>query len=324
LATSLLPATVRQQMDHWHPRTITGGNLLGNPAFACLPWDERTLLGEHFAMATIASLPLLARMQAEAAGPVAADALPSRMFATLSPGAAFAQRNGLRAAAVLSGPSWERLLQRLPPGAATFVDAAATPTAYEASSRAGGHRFTMLLAHGEPAADGEPPSLGLTPDAQHEHGTLTSTDIRAARHRGLVVIAACNAARGPVRMGDDDVADSLAGAFLFAGADGIVASAAPLRASMYLEASAGLLEALADGATQAEALRRGRLQAGGADPAQRYRAAQLELIGLGTLPLVLPPARAPWWLWVLVLAALAALAAAVTSGWRSSARHLSG
>lgn len=307
LADSLLPATVRQEMQRWRHLTITGGNLLGNPAFACLPWDGDTLLGERFAMATNASLPLLVRMQAEADAPVASEALSARLFATLSPSVAFASRNGLGAAAVMSGPSWERLLQQLPPGAPTFVDAAATAAAYDASSHAGTHRFTLLLAHGEQATDGEPATLGLTPDPRHEEGTLSSTTIRGTPERGLVMIAACYAARGPVRMGDDDVADSLAGAFLFAGAHGIVASAAPLRASMYMDAGAGLLEALAGGATQAEALRRGRLQAGGDDVAQRYRAAQIDMVGLGTMVLVQPPGGSAWWLWPLGVVLVGAL-----------------
>lgn len=299
LADRLLPPTVRQQMEHWRHVTITGGNLLGNPAFACLPWDEHTLLGEHFAIATISSLPLLARMQAEADAPVAAGALQARLFATLSPGPAFAERNRLGSGASMSGPSWERLLRQLPPGAVTLVDAAATPAAYETSSRASGHRFTLLVAHGEPASDGRPAALGLTPDPQHREGTLTPAEVRGVSERGLVMLAACHAARGPVRMGDDDVADSLAGAFVCAGATGVVASAAPLRANMYLDVAAGMLEALAEGATQAEALRRARLQTGAADLAQRYRAAQIELIGLGTYAPVQPPARSAWWLWLI-------------------------
>jgi hypothetical protein len=59
------------------------------------------------------------------------------------------------------------------------------------------------------------------PDARHPDGALTPPRIAAVQLRGLVVLAACHAARGPLRMGDDDVAESLAGAFLGAGADAV-------------------------------------------------------------------------------------------------------
>ncbi len=318
LADALLPAQLRQRMRGWRHVVITGGNLLGNPPFACLPWDERTLLGERFGVARIASLPLLERLHADASATAAAAALPARLVATLTPTAEFAGRNALGAPVALAGARWQRLLDELPAGSTCAVDRDATPAAVLADGPA---RLTIVLAHGEQPSLGAEPALGLAADPRHRDGALTAADVRSSRQRGVVVIAACHASRGPLRMGDDDAADSLADAFLVAGATAVVASAAPLRASLHLDAAAALLHALTAGANPAEALRRARVAIGGSDDAQRYRAAQLELLGVGTVPLVEAPAemplRAAWW-WVLAASVLVAGAAVARSRRRGS------
>ena len=294
LATALLPPAVRQLMANWTHLTITGGNLLGAPAFGCLPWDDGTLLGERFALATIGSLPLLARLQESAPPP--ADDLPCRVVATLSPAADFAARNDIQERLLLAGDRWQRLLAALPPDTNLHVDGDATVAAYLAADAARADRLAVLLAHGEPPAVDRAPALGLAPDARHPDGALTPPRIAAVQLRGLVVLAACHAARGPLRMGDDDVAESLAGAFLGAGADAVVASPAPLRLGMHLAASAAVVQSVRAGIDAAEALRLARVQLAAGGQVERYRAAQLEVTGLGALALA-PPRPAggiPW------------------------------
>lgn len=296
LATVLLPGPVRALMANWTHLTITGGSLLGAPAFGCLPWDERTLLGERFALATVGSLPLLARLQQDAPAP--AEELPCCVLATLLPGSEFADRNGIRERMPLAGDRWQQLRTALPPGASLHVDGAATVTAFDAAVAVRSPRLSVLLAHGEQPLVDRVPALGLAPDALHPDGALTPARIVACRLRGLVLLAACHASRGPLRMGDDDVAESLAGACFAAGADAVVASPAPLRLSLHLVASASLVQDVRNGVDAAEALRRARRCVGGDDPVERYRAGQLELTGLGALVLVSKrsSSQVAWWL----------------------------
>jgi CHAT domain len=310
LAETLLPPAVRELMANWSHVTITGGNLLGSPVFGCLPWDGDTLLGERFALATIGSLPLLVRLQEQAPDPT--GHLYSTVVATLQPAPAFAERNSIGERLPLAGDRWQRLCAALPRGAQLLVDDAATVDAFLARATAAPARLSLLLAHGEQPLVDEPPALGLAPDDNHPDGALTPARIRAAGARGLVVLAACHAARGPQRMGDDDVADSLAGAFLFAGASAVVASPAPLRLSMHLETASALIAASVAGIEIAEAMRLARKQVGGSDWVQRYRAAQIELTGLGTAVLAPVAARSAPWLWF----GGAALLGAVLLLWR--------
>ena len=207
----------------------------------------------------------------------------------------------------LAGDQWQRLRAALPPGAELLVDDAATVEAFTARASAEPTTVSLLLAHGEQPLADQPPALGFAPDQHHPDGALTPARIRATGARGLVVLAACHAARGPLRMGDDDVAESLAGAFLFAGASSVVASPAPLRLSMHLEAAAALLAATAAGTEVAEALRLARRQVGGSDWVLRYRAAQIELTGLGTAVLAPVAARGAPWVWIGGAALLGAL-----------------
>ena len=308
LARNLLPTSVRVRMERWDHLVVTGANLLGSPPLPCLPWDDDALLGERFALATTASLPLLVRLHAEAGAPVPAAALPVRVFATLSPAAAFAARNELGPPDELAGPRWDRLLGLLPSASVT-AGAGATVSAYEAGASCA-PRLTFLLAHGEAPSAESPAALGLSPDKAHEDGLLTPAVVRSVRQHGVHVISSCHGARGRVRMGDDDGAESLADALLFAGATAVVASPAQLRASLHLDADAEFATALLGGVTPAEALRRARVAAAGGDPVQRYRAAQLELIGLGTVPIVSAPAPSAAWPWL--VAALVAAAIVIT------------
>jgi hypothetical protein len=115
-------------------------------------------------------------------------------------------------------------------------------------------------------------------------------------------------------MGDDDVAESLAGAFLGAGADAVVASPAPLRLGMHLAASAAVVQSVRAGIDAAEALRLARVQLAAGGQVERYRAAQLEVTGLGALALA-PPRPAggiPWGL----AAGVAAVAVLLGVSWR--------
>ncbi len=317
LANSLLPAAVRDILATWQNVTITGGSLLGNPCFECLEWHPDTLLGERFGIASTASLPLLAALRRTTAGPAAAGTLSARLYATLAPAAEFAARNGIAAGGALTGSRWERLAAGLPDDAERCVGPAATLGAWLLGCQAR-RDLTVLLGHGEQPFDDSPPAIGMTPDDVHPDGLLTPARITATAQHGLVVVAACLAARGPGRMGDDDVAATLAGAFLFAGAQAVIASPAPLRLSMHLDVAAELVAALDAGCDVAQALRRARVAAAAGDRAQAYRAAQIGLVGWGAAPLVVAPPR-PFSTWFLVAVVAISTALLVLVG-RSSRR----
>jgi CHAT domain-containing protein len=311
LAEALLPDDIRELAASWDHLTIAGGNLLGSPPFACLPWQDDRLLGERFALTTIASVPLLAALERDAPALVAGGSLSARLFATLAPARDFAERNHLGPPVPLAGADWRRLQDSMPRRTAAFVDGAATPAAFAATSPGG--VLTVVVAHGEHPVGEAPSTLGLTADDEHADGALTVDEIRLLRQHGCVVVAACHGSRGRVRVGDDDVADSIAGAFLVSGATAVVASGAPLRASLHLAVCGELVRAIATGATPAEALRRARLVVGGGDPAQRLRVGQIDVYGLGSAALVATAAHSSKW-WRVALGVIAAVALITAAG----------
>ncbi|MBX3463754.1 MAG: CHAT domain-containing protein [Planctomycetes bacterium] len=323
VATLLLPAGVRRLAERWLHLTITGGNLLGGLAFGCLRWDAEQLLGERFALATSASLPLLVALRRADATATAAEAPSARLFATLEPSAAFRDRNRLETGGELDGGRWGRLLAALPAATERRVGAAATVGDWQRDASQHRRRLSVLLAHGELAVGDRPPALALAPDADHPEGLLTPVEVAASPHAGLVWLATCHGARGPARMGDDDVAASLAGAFLAAGATAVVASPAPLRASVHLDLAALAVAALCDGRPVAEALRQARVTAAAGDRLRAFLMGQVEVTGWGGHTLAEPPPQRSW-LFLVGLGLLSLTAGCVARRRRSNLRSAPG
>lgn len=112
------------------------------------------------------------------------------------------------------------------PGAEIRLGEAASPAALLAQPAA---RLLHVAAHGLVGRTSEEfPRLALAPDAEHPTGLLSAVEIAAADLRGVhvAVLAACNSSRGPV--GANEVPLSLAAAFLFAGAEHVLASVRPI------------------------------------------------------------------------------------------------
>lgn len=307
LAADLLATPLLRRLDAWHHVTITGAGLLHDLPFEALELEDGALLGERFAVTTSASLPLLARL-AESA-PDALAAPTCRLVATLCPSRAFAERNDVQAMTQLSGPSWQRLLDLVPPGSELLVDGAATPSAFAAACRAHAVDVTVVVAHGQRATGNESPTLGLADDPAHAGGLLTPAAIAALPQSGVVILDACHGARGTERVGDDDGAGSLAGAFLRGGAATVIASPASVLLNTSLSFTSELLGALAQGVDVAEAARRARLRVAGGDRLIAYRLAQIGVSGLGTRTVARPAnpiLRAA--LWMLAAALVTAVA----------------
>ena len=287
LRERLLPEPLLERLSSWRGVTITGASLLGGAPLECLPLRDDRLLGERLAVATIGSLPLFVQLRRNGSAELTDAGGNVRLLASLTPGAAFAARNESPAATDVA-PFLAPLLDRLSPADAVLLDTNATVAAWRHTAAAA-HAVTMLLAHGERPLDGMPPALALTPDEAHADGLLTPADVQAAHQRGLVVLAACESASGPLRMGDDDVAASLAGSFLLAGANAVIASTGPQRLSLSIDLLAALLDELRRGPCAAEALRRARV-ALATNALRRWSLAQTTLVGCGELPVRLPPA----------------------------------
>jgi len=279
LGELLLPPPTLARLLPWRGLTITGNSLLGEAPLECLQLPDGRLLGERVAVATIGSLPLLAHLRHDQRATAAGDSESAVcLLASTMPGADFALRNGI-VAAVPMQRELRPVLDRLPEGADVHLDGAATVSAWQrACARQVG--LMVLMAHGESPHAGRQPALGLTPDTDHPYGVLTPTQVLATRQRGLVVIAACDSASGSLRMGDDEVSNSLAGAFLQAGAQSVIASTAPQRLRMSVAGLAALIGALQDGHPAAEALRRARVEAVD-DRALRLQLAQMTMVGDG-------------------------------------------
>lgn len=302
LVDTLVPAAARELARPWDHLTVTGANLLGGLSFGCLPWTEEQLLGERFALVATASLPLLIALGRTAAPPVRDTSFDVRVFATLQPGAEFARRNAIEPGTRLDEVGWQAVAAELPMRGEQRVGAAASVGAWLRGSRRRTEGLSILFAHGEPPVDDQPPALGLAPDQEYDDGLLTPAVVAAAPQRGVFVLAACEAARGPVRMGDDDVAASMAGAFLGAGATAVVASRASLRASIYLDLTRHLLVELRKTCTLAEAVRRARLAAAEGDAARALLLGQIDCIGWDHAMVSARPRR--WWPWLVLVGGL--------------------
>lgn len=320
LAELLLPAEVLDRLTRWQQVTVSGGALLGGLPIECLRLPDGRWFGEAFAVTQMDSMPL-ALLLCNAAQAGAKTQPPTvACLATLDPGVEFATRNGivLGSSIVLGngglGDLLDGLLDRVPEQSRVFVGTLASPTAFRQSA---GADLTVLLAHGQPPQPDSMPALGLSADAEHPAGTLAPEQILATSQRGVVVLSACYAARGPLRRGDDDVTASLAGAFLAAGAVAVVGSEAPLGLALHVDLATGLVDQLLDGVHVAEAMRRARVATAAGDDLRSLRAGQVSVFGCGRAVVGSFRRSHDAWHWPL----LAALGAAVALGSIAVARR---
>jgi len=159
---------------------------------------------------------------------------------------------------------------------------AATRTALLGSKELlAGARVLQFLAHGTRLAERESTAaLVLNADGEGA-ATFTAEDAASLRFGGLVILTACAAGRGPLRVGDDRQVN-LGGAFLEAGASCVVLARFPIEYQATLALMERFHAQLAAGASPAEALRSARASLGGAPEA--LRAAAFEVLGLGFEP----------------------------------------
>lgn len=276
----LFPAAVQQRMSAWSHVYFVGAEALGHPPLEVLPLG-RGQFGTELAMGYLPSIPLGVLLAERAAA-------PGRDLAVLAgPPAVDADVSGLdfgaetwRAFAYPFGG--ERLVLH------DGVDATQARLAGEDWSQAGA---LNVFCHG--AYDGErllPAGLVL-PGESSFMGWEALSELRVPP---LVVLSACGGARGPERLGEDGTSH-LGGAFLAAGASGVLVARGDLEVQSTLRFNRELHRKLFEGASPLEALRHAR---GFVDPKLSAGLDKLVLLGVGHTPRFVPE-ESEEWRWVL-------------------------
>lgn len=159
---------------------------------------------------------------------------------------------------------------------------------------AGASRLAIVWTHGTRDPERERP-VGL----ECADGVVFADDVERTEAPPLVVLAACGAARGPVRRGEDG-ASHLGGAFLRAGARCVVLPSAEVDDGATAALLAEAFRRLAAGADPAEALRAARADLFARDGMSDPRALCLiHAFGLGHVEAAWPAGgRKPLWLWI--------------------------
>lgn len=341
LGAVLLPAGVQTRVHAAAAVAVAGRELCGGVPFECLPWPDAAQPRLGLAK-PIAYVPSLAAAAAAAAGAAAAadraGAAGGGVTMVATPPSPAAGLRVLVGSAIQPGDraTWRVEPVALPAGWRDAALGAVAPAAVDvvlaADRRALLHSgatapFVAILAHG--VLDGTRPlQNGLlldvdagaraparAPASDGRDGTVWPEDIAAAGPPGrLVFLGVCGAAAGALKRGEDG-AHHLGGAFLQAGARGVVLSDQSIFLDATLATLGGFTRALVAGSTAAEGLLAARRAAWRARPSMAALAA-FRYEGLPGLRVDLPPAplrgpAAPRWL--LVGGAAATLVAAAVA-----------
>jgi hypothetical protein len=275
-ALVLLPAPVRTWLEPLRALTVVGADLLDGLPLDTLPLADGRLLGEVLAIDHTGSLPFVAMVAAQRrAAPPKPPPLRLLLLGCTSPS------DQVGGAAERFAFPLEELAPGLEPFDATVrVDAKATRRALlDAPLR--DYDVVHLVAHHD-SGSAEAPESGLL---LHD-GRVSRTDLVGRQVRGLVVVSACGGGQGPVRCGEGEAFASLAGAFLWNGADAILAAGVDLLALDHLRLLRHVHAALAQGASPARALQQARAAlAPGSDLLARTQRTAVQVFGAGQWPL---------------------------------------
>lgn len=257
IAEQILPPAVRQEMASWRECVIVGRELLGGLPFEVLPGPRSRWLGCDVALSYLPSLPFGLHRAAESihAPASAKDRVDSRcaLVAVTGDAGAVAEDRVDVPASVLDAivSPWPEAVRLT--GDAASVEALADRDVARSA-------LTLLVAHGcgglATAADERGRGVAMA------GGRASCGAIEGLREVGvapLVALAVCRGGSGPLRRGED-AGSHLAGAFLFAGADVVVAADADLDVAATMRLLEALSRARAAGCRAAEALRRARAE----------------------------------------------------------------
>jgi hypothetical protein len=281
LSADVLPQALRAVLGSWKGVTIADYGTLRGVPFECLLLGD-ALVGERMAVNTLTSLPfgVFCSRNRYTCTPVA-DARV-RFVVTLLRGKGEAAGSDAPPGRRIEDHEWEGLRrgygrpELLANEKASW--AAAAPLLADAT-------VSHFLAHGT-EVEGDV-AQGLALAGADDSSVLTSRAVEGQRVRGLVILSACESGRARRRLGDDSVHVTLGGAFLRAGAHTVVQSAADLHLAVHVDLMVAMHAGLQQGCSPAEALRHARDQ--GAAPlgwAERFEHAQVQVVGLGHLPVL--------------------------------------
>ncbi len=299
LLSQILPPDALDQLRTWRACAIVGRELLAKLPFEALPGFDAAWLGVEKDLWYLPSLPFgLERARARGSRPA-----PERDCVVVA-----ATRDE-------PGPQGQPALRIADAEVRAVVDAWSRRDVLVAlrADRAALQGQDLLhtdllwmLGHGSvvdtTATDERPIAMAMA------DGYLRCADIDAwprGRVPPVIALSVCGGESGPPRRGDD-TGGHLAGAFLAAGADAVLASDTDLRIDGHLALVRALHDALAEGDTLARALRRARMalvSAGGEFAHPRHHA-WFSIFGLGDVVVRAAPARSPLGAWLVAAGAM--------------------
>ncbi|MCC6672012.1 MAG: CHAT domain-containing protein [Planctomycetes bacterium] len=280
LRDEVLPEPLSAHIAGWRALAIVGRDLLAEAPFEALPDPDGSSLGTRKAIWYLPSLPLGMELRARAArGSARADDL--LLVAATEPAA---RRGSDLPPLVLAATTLAELAA--PFRKARVVSGRLATRSALLTADLSQSRMLTFLGHGvlDAAMDGDerPAALVFAGEGPDADPLLRCADVeRLVALPPLVILAACSAASGPTRRGDDQ-GGHLAGAFLYAGARSVVASTADLDLATARRFVHEAHAALAAGSTSAEAMRRVRAVLEASVPGRAPAgSALLHVFGLG-------------------------------------------
>lgn len=276
LSERLLPQDVRQRVASWKGLYVVGSELLGGVPFEGLSVGSEPL-GTSHAVARLPSVAVGARLASRRPPQPTGEGL----VLVAAPRMSAAARQRFPRLSEFSFDQ-DRLLDPIAGSRALVAERATLGLLREELARRS-PRALIFVVHGvnDPALESGA-GLVLAGDERDSDGILWSDELLSTPFAAppLVVLAACDAARGTRRVGDDGLWQ-LGGAMLAQGASCVILSGAPIA----LEPTLRLLEVfereLALGVAPAEALRRARVALARDAYSHPFYALSLGAVGLG-------------------------------------------
>jgi hypothetical protein len=275
ISAMLLPAPVLERLDRWSTVHVVGADFLDDLPFEALPIEGLGPLGRAKAVGYLPSLAIGVHLSERAAR----RELQSTVELCVVSSVRSKPASGAPQDLPFGPDELESLAARVRGPLKALMGPQATLDGLRAADLAR-VRVLLFLTHGVTDGLRERPQ-GLRLSAGQ---ALWCEDAEGLPGPPLVILAVCDAGRGPQREGDGPVG-SLGGAFLRGGADCVVLSGAELAYAATLQLSTELLRELDGGCSVAEGLRRARVQTATAEATQDpYYWALIRAVGLAHRP----------------------------------------
>ncbi|MFH1998631.1 MAG: CHAT domain-containing protein [Planctomycetota bacterium] len=297
LAELLLPLTIRKPLASWKGITLVGLDLLGWIPFECLPLTPGTTIGQEKAISWLPSLGVGVQLMKGVAEPAAAgSSMGAEVLMLVAPenDGSQDQLDRLLTPILLSPDRMEALQTSVGPRKLEFLARKQATEERIMARSMEGIQVLCLYAHGalrKPEAQGQgqeilerPATLVLSPSEGFD-GLVGSEEVEGIHSPPVVVLAACGAAAGMRRFGDDGI-NHLGGAFFLAGAHTVLLTRAKLDVDSTAALTARFMENLVQyGLAPDEALQEARSKvAASLEWRHPYFHSLLQVHGIGHRP----------------------------------------